>query len=67
MSLLELKLTLLEDVLKKNEDRWRNEYVRANWPFEPFLKLLETKALVSLTHRVDKTFKRGKYVRSSEI
>lgn len=43
MSLLELKLTLLEDVLKKNEDKWRNEYIRANWPFEPKIETLINK------------------------
>ena len=50
MSLLELKLTLIEDYCKKNEDRWRREYIRANWPFESFLKSLQTKALVSVVH-----------------
>lgn len=43
MSLLELKLTGLEDCLKKNEDRWRNEYIRANWPFEPKIETLINK------------------------
>jgi len=33
LSLIELKLTLLEDVLKKNEDKWRNEYIREHWKF----------------------------------
>jgi len=53
MSLLELKLTLLEDVLEKNEDRWRNGYIRANWPFEPFLELLRTKGKMPVPHRAD--------------
>lgn len=43
LSLLELKLTLLEDYCKKNEDKWRNEYIRANFPFEPKIETLINK------------------------
>jgi len=50
LSLIELKLTLLEDVLKKNEDKWRNEYIRANWPFEPFLESLQTKGKMAVSY-----------------
>jgi len=34
MSLLELKLTLLEDYCKRNEDRWLSEYIREHWKFD---------------------------------
>ena len=34
MSLLELKLTLLEDVLIKNKDRWDSEYIREHWKLD---------------------------------
>jgi len=34
MSLLELKLTILENYCKENEDRWRREYIDANWKFD---------------------------------
>ena len=34
MSLLELKLTLLEDYCKKNEMRWLCEYIRENWKLD---------------------------------
>ena len=34
MSLLELKLTLLEDYCKKNEMRWLCEYIDANWKLD---------------------------------
>ena len=54
MSLLELKLTLLQDSLKKNEDRWRREYIEANWKFEPFLKPLETKGKMPVAHGMGK-------------
>jgi hypothetical protein len=35
MSLVELKLTLLEDYCKKNEDRWNREYINSHWKFDP--------------------------------
>ena len=57
MSLLELKLTVLEDYCKKNEDRWHSEYIREHWKFELFLKPLKNKELIKgklpLVHRVD--------------
>lgn len=59
MSLLELKLTILEDVLKRNEDRWKTEYIRANWPFP---ESLQTKASISVVHTVGKNLKRRKSI-----
>ena len=59
MSLLELKLTILEDSLRKHEDRWRSEYIRANWPFGPFLKALETKGKMPTLHGVGTRMKGG--------
>ena len=52
MSLLELKLTILEDCIKRNENRWQSEYIREHWKFEPFLETLKTKDLLPLSHRV---------------
>ena len=34
MSLLELKLTVLEDSLKKYEDKWRRDYINYHWKFD---------------------------------
>ena len=34
MSLLELKLTILEDCIEKNKDRWDSEYIREHWKFD---------------------------------
>ena len=49
MSLLELKLTKLEDYCKKNENRWFTEYIDANWKFEPidFGKSLNFETIVN--------------------
>ena len=58
MSLLELKLTILEDYCKKNEDRWHCEYIREHWKFESILKPLKNKELIKgklpLIHGVSK-------------
>lgn len=58
MSLLELKLTILEDYCKKNENRWHSEYIKEHWKFEPKLKPLKNKELIKgklpLVHRVGK-------------
>lgn len=35
MSLIELKLTILEDYCIKNEQRGLTEYIDANWKVEP--------------------------------
>ena len=37
MSLIELKLTVLEDYCKRNEQRWFTEYVNANWRLDLYI------------------------------
>ena len=34
MSLIELKLTVLEDYCKRNEQKWFTEYINANWKLD---------------------------------
>ena len=34
MSLLELKLTLLEDVIEKMGNKWESEYISEHWKIE---------------------------------
>lgn len=55
MSLIELKLTILEDYCKKNEDRWHSEYIKEHWK-------LDMKAIYKniFNEDVEFTYKNGK-------